>query len=124
MKIDDITYISLLYDFYGQLLSKRQDQVMKLYHEENLSLSEIAEEFDISRQGVHDALKNAEKALKEYENKLGLVEKFRKSRDAVKEIDSIMDSVIHVLQKEKSETVLRTVEDLKKVKSIIDNLEE
>lgn len=124
MKIDDITYISLLYDFYGQLLSKRQDQVMKLYHEENLSLSEIAEEFDISRQGVHDALKNAEKALKEYENKLGLVEKFRKSRDAVKEIDSIMDSVIHVLQKEKSETVLRTVEDLKKVKSIIDILEE
>ncbi len=124
MKIDDITYISLLYDFYGQLLSKRQDQVMKLYHEENLSLSEIAEEFDISRQGVHDALKNAEKALKEYEKKLGLVEKFRKSRDAVKEIDSIMDSVIHVLQKEKSETVLRTVEDLKKVKSIIDNLEE
>ena len=124
MKIDDITYISLLYDFYGQLLSKRQDQVMKLYHEENLSLSEIAEEFDISRQGVHDALKNAEKALKEYEKKLGLVEKFRKSRDAVKEIDSIMDSVIHVLQKEKSETVLRAVEDLKEVKSIIDNLEE
>lgn len=124
MKIDDITYISLLYDFYGQLLSKRQDQVMKLYHEENLSLSEIAEEFDISRQGVHDALKNAEKALKEYENKLGLVDKFRESSDAVKEIDSIMDSVIHVLQKEKSETVLRTVEDLKKVKSIIDNLEE
>ena len=80
MKIDDITQASLLYDFYGQLLSKRQSQVMELYHEENLSLSEIASEFNISRQGVHDALKNAEKALSEYERKLGLVEKFRKSR--------------------------------------------
>lgn len=124
MKIDDITYISLLYDFYGQLLSKRQNEVMKLYHEENFSLSEIAEEFGISRQGVHDALKNAEKALKEYEDKLGLVGKFSKSSDAVKEIDSIMDRTIHILQKENSETVLGAVDDLKKVKSIIDNLEE
>ena len=66
MKFDDITQASLLYDFYGQLLSKRQNQVMKLYHEENLSLSEIASEFDISRQGVHDALKNAERSLAEY----------------------------------------------------------
>ena len=71
MKIDDITQASLLYDFYGQLLSKRQSQVMELYHEENLSLSEIASEFNISRQGVHDALKNAEKALSEYEKKAG-----------------------------------------------------
>ena len=60
MKIDEITQASLLYDFYGQLLSKRQSEVMELYHEENLSLAEIAAEFGISRQGVHDALKNAE----------------------------------------------------------------
>ena len=85
MKIDEITQASLLYDFYGQLLSKRQKEVMELYHEENLSLSEIAAEFDISRQGVHDALKNAEKSLKSYEEKLGLVAKFQKSSEAVKE---------------------------------------
>ena len=48
---DKITEVSLLYDFYGQLLSKRQQEVMSLYYEENLSLSEIAEEFSISRQG-------------------------------------------------------------------------
>ena len=49
---------------------------MELYHEENLSLAEIAEEFEISRQGVHDALHKAEKSLESYEEKLGLVRRF------------------------------------------------
>ena len=124
MNIDDITQASLLYDFYGQLLSKRQSQVMELYHEENLSLSEIASEFNISRQGVHDALKNAEKALSEYERKLGLVEKFRKSSDAVSKIDRIIDSTIDVLLYENTENTVKAVEDLRKVKDIIDKLEE
>ncbi len=124
MKIDDITQASLLYDFYGQLLSKRQSQVMELYHEENLSLSEIAAEFDISRQGVHDALKNAEKSLDEYESKLGLVAKFRRSGDAVREIDGIIDGVIGMLDREDTDTAVQAVNDLKKVKDIIDKLEE
>lgn len=98
MRIDDITQASLLYDFYGQLLPKRQREVIALYHEENLTLSEIAGEFQISRQGVHDALKNAEKALAEYESKLGLVAKFEKSQEAIGEIDGIIDGVIARLQ--------------------------
>lgn len=124
MKIDDITQASLLYDFYGQLLSKRQRQVTELYHEENLSLSEIAEEFGISRQGVHDALKNGEKALNEYEEKLGLVEKFQRSSDAVKRIDTIIDGVIRSLQSEDGGDRKRTAEKLREVKDIIDKLEE
>ena len=124
MKIDDITQASLLYDFYGQLLPKRQRQVTELYHEENLSLSEIAEEFGISRQGVHDALKNGEKALNEYEEKLGLVEKFQRSSDAVKKIDTIIDGVIRSLQSEDGGDRKRTAEKLREVKDIIDKLEE
>lgn len=124
MKIDDITQASLLYDFYGQLLPKRQRQVTELYHEENLSLSEIAEEFGISRQGVHDALKNGEKALNEYEEKLGLVEKFQRSSDAVKRIDAIIDGVIRSLQSEDGGDRKRTAEKLREVKDIIDKLEE
>ena len=124
MKIDDITQASLLYDFYGQLLPKRQRQVTDLYHEENLSLSEIAEEFGISRQGVHDALKNGEKALNEYEEKLGLVEKFQRSSDAVKRIDTIIDGVIRSLQSEDGGDRKRTAEKLREVKDIIDKLEE
>ena len=124
MKIDEITQASLLYDFYGQFLSKRQKEVMELYHEENLSLSEIAAEFDISRQGVHDALKNAEKSLKSYEEKLGLVAKFQKSSEAVKEIDGIIDNVIGRLQERHQADAAEAVNELKKVKLIIDKLED
>ena len=124
MKIDEITQASLLYDFYGQLLSRRQKEVMELYHEENLSLSEIAAEFDISRQGVHDALKNAEKSLKSYEEKLGLVAKFQKSSEAVKEIDGIIDNVIGRLQERHQAGAAEAVNELKKVKLIIDKLED
>lgn len=124
MKIDEITQASLLYDFYGQLLSKRQKEVMELYHEENLSLSEIAAEFGISRQGVHDALKNAEKSLKGYEEKLGLVAKFRRSSEAVNEIDGIIDDVIGRLQQRPQADAAEAVNELKKVKLIIDKLED
>ena len=86
--IDKIAEVSLLYDFYGQLLTAKQREVMGLYHEENYSLSEIAKEYAISRQGVHDTLKKAEKALREYEEKLGLVEKLEKTGKAIQEIEA------------------------------------
>ena len=124
MKIDDIARASLLYDFYGKLLPRRQSQVMELYHEENLSLSEIAEEFGISRQGVHDALKNAEKALMEYEEKLGLVEKFQRSSDAVRKIDDMIDGIMVSLEKENGQVAEETVVKLKQVRDIIDELED
>ena len=130
MRIDDITQASLLYDFYGQLLSKRQREVMELYHEENLTLAEIADEFGISRQGVHDALKNAEKSLNGYEEKLGLVAKFQKSTDAVQQIDVIIDSMIKSLlnkdaaANDDQSDASEVIGNLKKVKDIIDNLEE
>ena len=97
LNMESIEKISLLYDFYGRLLTEKQRQVMELYHEENLSLAEIAEEFGISRQGVHDTLKKAEHLLTEYEDKLGLVAKLMKSRHAIAEIDRIIDGIIDSL---------------------------
>lgn len=75
--LDNLYEMSLLADFYGALLSQRQQDVLRLYHEENCSLQEIAEELGISRQGVHEALKKAEKSLRDYEAKLGLVVRFQ-----------------------------------------------
>lgn len=86
--------ISLEYDYYGVLLSERQREVMNLYHEENLSLSEISQELKISRQDVHDALKNAQAALTNYEEKLGLVERFEKTESSIKIIDGIIGDLI------------------------------
>lgn len=74
MTVDSSTRYIMLEDCYGNLLTRRQQQAVRLYHDENLSLSEIAEEFGISRQAVHDTLKKAELALDHYEQKLGLAQ--------------------------------------------------
>ena len=66
---------SLLFDLYGDLLTEKKRSVMALYHEENLSLTEIAEEFEVSRAAVYDSLKSAESKLAGYEEKLGMVRK-------------------------------------------------
>ena len=120
MKIDDVIQTSLLYDFYGSLLTDRQREVMELYYGENLSLSEIAAEFSISRQGVHDALKNAGRALHEYEQKLGMVDKFQQSREAIGDIDERIEDV----QKQEALVPAEVTAELQKIKDIIDKLEE
>ena len=63
---------SLLFDLYGDLLTEKKRSVMALYHEENLSITEIAEEFGISRAAVYDSLKSAESKLARYEEKLAM----------------------------------------------------
>ena len=60
--LDASARVSLLYDFYGQLLTEKKRQVIELYHEEDMSLSEIASELGITRAAVHDSLKSAERA--------------------------------------------------------------
>ena len=79
--IGTVQYASLLYDFYGALLGESQSEIMTLYHEDNLSLSEIAEEMGTSRQAVHYTLKKAEARLEEYEAKLGLVASYRRNQE-------------------------------------------
>ena len=111
--------ISMLYDFYGQLLTAKQQELLKLYHEDNYSLSEIAEEYGISRQGVHDSVKKAEKALHEYENKLGLISKFTIAEDAVARIDGEIDQIL--LENSLNQEM---TEKLKHIKSIIDTINE
>lgn len=116
---DKMIEISMLYDFYGQLLTAKQQEILKLYHEDNYSLSEIAEEFEISRQGVHDAVKKAEKALHEYESKLGLVSKFIATEEAVTAIDSEMDRLL-LDNSDNDQLTAR----LQHIKTIIDKINE
>ena len=78
--IATVQYASLLYDFYGALLGENQSEVMTMYHEDNLSLSEIADELGMTRQAVHYTLKKAEKKLEEFDEKLKLVEIYRKNQ--------------------------------------------
>ena len=78
--IERVEYASMLYDFYGSLLNESQNEIMALYHEDNLSLSEIAEELGQTRQAVHYTLRKAEKALESYEEKLGLINSYRENQ--------------------------------------------
>ena len=77
---------TLLYDFYGELLTYRQQQVYENVLLEDYSLSEVAENLGISRQGVHDMIKRCNKTLEGYEEKLHLVEKFLSIRREVQQI--------------------------------------
>ena len=116
--VDDITKASLLYDFYGALLTEKQRQVMALYHEENLSLAEIGQEFGISRQAVHDTLKKAEIALEDYEGKLGLIDKLVRTEEAIGRIEEEIDKLKDTVKDKEAlghldliKTVIRELED-------------
>ena len=76
-----------LYDFYGELLTERQQQVYESVVLEDYSLSEVAEDLGISRQGVHDLIKRCNKILQEYESKLHLVEKFVTIKEQIEEME-------------------------------------
>lgn len=91
--VDKILEISLLYDFYGQLLTNKQRDIIELYYGDDLSLGEIAETVNISRQGVYDLLKRSEKQLYHYEEKLKLVERFMEQRKKIKEACALLDSM-------------------------------
>lgn len=84
--MDEIYRKSLLFDFYGPLLTKRQQEIYLLYRDEDMSLGEIGAYLNISRQAVHDLLKRTEKLLYGYEDKLHLVEKFEHIRVKLSEI--------------------------------------
>lgn len=74
--IEKLKEITMLLDFYGKLLTDKQAMTMSYYYEEDMSLGEISEELGISRQAVYDIIKRSEKILRDYEEKLGLVERF------------------------------------------------
>lgn len=95
MKSDTFT-MSMLFDFYGELLTDKQKELFDLYYNEDLSLSEIAEQAEISRQGVRDAIVRAETILRETEDRLRLVRRYggvearvRKIADAAAYINQV-----------------------------------
>ena len=82
---------ALLYDFYGELLTKHQQSVYEDVVFNDLSLSEIADEQGITRQGVHDLIRRCDRTLLGYEEKLGLIAKFQKTKEKVAEIHRLTE---------------------------------
>ena len=80
--------ISLLFDFYGEILTEKQQDVIDYYYNDDLSLAEISEHLGITRQGVRDSIKRAEATLIEMEEKLGLAKRFREIQHGLDKIIS------------------------------------
>ncbi len=85
--------ISFLLDFYGDMLTAKQREMTDCYYNEDLSLSEIAENEGITRQGVRDAIKRAEGQLLEMENRLGFARRFREVQKGLGEIREAADRI-------------------------------
>ena len=90
--MDSLYAKTLLYDFYGELLTDHQKAIYEAVVMEDGSLGEVAKEFGISRQGVHDLIKRINKSLLDYENKLKLVERFLEIKEKAGQIKDLTDN--------------------------------
>lgn len=88
--LDRVMRIALLYDFYGAMLTEKQQRCLELHYLSDFSLAEIAAEFDVSRQAVHDILRRGEQVLEDYELKLGLVERYQKEQAIVTNVYELL----------------------------------
>ncbi len=91
--MDKLGRESLLYDFYGELLTKRKQEIYENVRFGDLSLSEAAASYGISRQGIHDMIRRTDEALEAYESKLGLVEKYLNDRRDVQKIRELAEEI-------------------------------
>ncbi len=103
--------VSFLLDFYGDVLTERKRTVLDYYYNNDMSLSEIANEMQISRQGVRDIIKKAEDELFFYEEKLGLARKFHNAQCHA-------SSALEICEKQNASEALKT-----EIKKIIESIE-
>lgn len=106
--LEKTTRINFLYDFYQSLLTDKQRNYMEMYYLEDLSLGEIAETFEVSRQAVYDNIHRTEKMLEDYEAKLELFRKFVTRRQIIEQLEKDMDN----LGNEKLTNDLRMLKEL------------
>jgi predicted DNA-binding protein YlxM (UPF0122 family) len=113
--------VVLLTDYYGEMLTENQRKFIDYYYNDDLSLSEIAENEGITRQGVRDAIKRAETQLFDMEKKLGIAERAKRTKDSLLAIEQCADQISEfnmnsALSKEINDAIIR-------IKSVISSFE-
>ena len=114
--MDNKTFeMTLLFDFFGDLLTEKQRNCFDLYYNNDLTLSEIAEEAGISRQGVRDNLLRAEAALKEYEEKTGVVRRFTEMQSEIEQLEESIKQFLanNAHSEQEASIILEKLEKLK-----------
>jgi predicted DNA-binding protein YlxM (UPF0122 family) len=107
--LEKLDHMVMLNDFYGPLLTPKQQEILMLYYENDWSLTEIAREKNITKQAVHDLIRRAEKTLEGYEARLGLVERFQKTRC---QLETVHDLLNHTQDRE---AISRAAQILKEI---------
>jgi len=111
--LEKISRVVLLKDFYGPLLTEKQQNVLHMHYENDWSLSEIASIMKTSRQAVYDLIKRSESLLEEYEQKLGLVDKFQQTRRRLEQLTILLeDSAVDQRSVSQSLEILRELTGL------------
>lgn len=110
--MEEILKQTLLYDFYGELLTDHQKEIYEQVVLEDYSISEVAKDAGISRQGVHDMIKRSNKTLEGYEEKLHLVEKFMTIKEKLHKINALLEDCERSSDSEEIREVIRLSSDI------------
>lgn len=123
--MEDFAKTSMLFDIYGGLLTDKKKRVMEMYHEDDMSLSEIAEELEVSRAAVHDSLRSAERLLRSYEDKLGILDDYLRKEKLADELRTHISEARELLAKDMAEQKSKDELDrcLAKAAELIDELD-
>lgn len=116
--LDKVLRIVILFDFYGSLLTDKQSLTLEMHYLNDFSLAEIADEFGVSRQAVHDILKRAEQILVDYEDKLKFVERHQREQQTLQHIyeliEGLPENVRHIPEINLAVTALNCLLDYSK----------
>jgi predicted DNA-binding protein YlxM (UPF0122 family) len=110
--LEKTNQVNLLFDFYAPLLKGKQREYLELYYLDDLSLGEIAEMHEVSRQAVYDHIKRAEKQLFEYEEKLLLAAKHEQRSAILKRMRQVVQELAESDAREELETLLRQLSEM------------
>jgi hypothetical protein len=123
--MEDFAKTSMLFDIYGGLLTDKKKRVMEMYHEDDMSLSEIAEELEVSRAAVHDSLRSAERLLRSYEDKLGILDDYLRKEKLADELRAHISEARELLVMDMAERKSKNELDrcLAKAAELIDELD-
>ena len=114
-----------LLDFYGEVLTQKQREMLRQYYNDDLSLSEIGENFGITRQGARDAIKHGETTLKELEEKVGFAARYRRVQQKLEQLEQlVIDTLFECTGQLANITTTEFVETLTKMLEIIRSMDE
>ena len=114
-----------LLDFYGEVLTPKQREMLNQYYNDDLSLSEIGENFGITRQGARDAIKHGETTLKELEAKVGFAGRYRRVQEKLEELEQlVIDARFECTGLYAKLTTTEYVETLNKMLGLIRSIDE